>query len=120
MDFGIPNEPLGHGAKQMWIQISEFTGGALFTPDVFISSTAFTGPATLLGTTFMADGWIHATYTVNMTACPEFEQVHITNISPVAMAIDQVVIDTICVPEPCTLVGLGAAAIALARRRRSR
>ena len=118
IDFGIPNEPSGQGQKKMWIQISTFNGGTIFTPDVFISSSSFNGPATVVGSFFMADGWQHITYSVDMNTCPEFEQVHITNFSPVVMGIDEVVIDTICVPEPCTVVALGAAAFALVRRRR--
>jgi len=120
MEFEIPNDPSGHGFKEMWIQVSHTnSSGALFEPDVFVASSAFTGFATSLGSTFMSDGWTHTTYSVMMQGCPNFERVSILNNSPVGIAVDQVVMDTICiVPEPASMTALAIGLVGLLRRRK--
>lgn len=118
--FDIPNWFSATVPKDMWIQASFFAAGTALTPDVFISSAAFTGPATLVNQSTMSDGWTHANYSVHMASCPSTEQITFVNNTPVVMNLDEVVVDTICapVPEPASMAILGIGVAALIRRKR--
>jgi hypothetical protein len=118
--FDIPNWFSSTNAKDMWIQASFFAAGTPLTPDVFISSSAFNGAATLVNQSTMSDGWTHANYSVHMASCPSIEQITFVNNTPVVMALDEVVVDTICtpVPEPASMAILGVGVAALIRRKK--
>lgn len=121
MEFYIPNDPLGAGPKEFWVQISWFAGGTPFRPDVTLFSTAYSGPLSLINEFTMPDGWNHSTFAVTLPSKPSSERLVLNNFSPVGIAVDQVVIDTICVPEPASLaaIGLGCAMLIKSRRRQS-
>jgi hypothetical protein len=61
-----------------------------------------------------ADGfWYHSTYLIHLEPNPDFEIVRIDG----AVMIDELVIDTICIPEPCTIALLGLGGMVLLRRK---
>jgi len=66
------------------------------------------------------DGWFHSYYDVSLPFCPSIETITVSNPFSVPMYVDQVVIDTIChpVPEPGSLIAIGAGIAAFAARRR--
>lgn len=65
----------------------------------------------------LGDGWFHATYSIIIEPNPPSEVIFISPI-PCAQFVDQIVIDTICIPEPVTVCLLGLGALALLRKRR--
>lgn len=117
MEFYIPNDPLGVGPKEVWVQICWYAGGTPFRPDVTLLSNAYTGPVSLINEFAKPDGWTHSTFAVILPSKPSSERLLLNNFSPVAIAVDQVVIDTICVPEPASLAALGLACAAFLKRR---
>jgi len=61
------------------------------------------------------DFWYHTTFLIHLEPNPDFEIVKIDG----AVMVDEIVIDTICIPEPSTvaLLILGAGAFFLRRKR---
>ena len=62
------------------------------------------------------DGWMHTTYYFEVEPNPDLEFIGLffTDL----IAVDQVVIDTICIPEPITISLLGLGGLVLIRRRK--
>ena len=58
--------------------------------------------------------WQHTTIDLKIWPNPEFESIRIDG----AIDVDQIVVDTICIPEPASLALIGFGALALAMRRR--
>lgn len=124
LSFEIPNVPDAPDDhfKEIWFQLtwtSTEAPGTIPSPDVLL----FTGEAfTLVGETHLSDGWIHSVYSATLDDCPPIEIIDIVNASSAFIGIDQVVIETIClpVPEPATMAALGLGALALVRRKAKR
>lgn len=67
----------------------------------------------------LPDSWTHAYWDLTLPLCPPFETVGIGAPAGATCFIDQVVIDTICVPSPGSGAILALAGIVGVRRRRS-
>ena len=105
-------EPLPY--KDIQVQITwrpQVPGGFLMVRETMWGATG-----SLIGEMPLADGWTHSTYLIHLEPNPEMEIVRIDG----SVMIDELVIDTICIPEPMTvsLLTVGAGALALRRRRR--
>lgn len=123
MGFTIPNDgPDQTETKDVYIQLTSFAAGTTLVPDVFIGSPAYTGPATLVSSVMLTDGWTHSVWDTKMPWCPAFERILINNTTPVVMDVDQVVVDTICnpTPEPMSMLAMGAGFAGLIARRRKK
>lgn len=110
----IPNRPLPLPYKDIWIQLT----WAQQAPNTWpaVSELRFGVPATLVQELPLPGGvWFHSTYLIHLEPNPDWERILITG----AVNVDEMVIDTICVPEPTTLGLLVIGAIALFHRRRS-
>ena len=59
-------------------------------------------------------GWNHTTYDISIWPNPWFESIRIGG----AIDVDQIVVDTICIPEPASLALAGLGLLALVRRHR--
>jgi hypothetical protein len=121
----IPNrqEPLPY--KEIWIQLTwaSQTPGSIpyLETEVPIGSEA--GPPGVvtessLGPTGepppVGQDWMHTTYVIRIEPNPPWEHLRIGG----SIVVDQLVIDTICIPEPATVGLMALASIAVLRRRR--
>ena len=105
--------------KDVWIQltwakqvtasapaISSIPGGTIqLLSQVDIGPTGEPPPA--------GANWWHSTYNIRIYPNPDFETIRIDG----TIMVDEVVIDTICAPEPSALALLALGAVGLLRRR---
>jgi hypothetical protein len=107
----IPNNPVPNPYKDIWIQLTWDQQA----PNVFpaVSETRFGVPSTLIQRVPLGGTWFHDVYQIHLEPNPAWEQILITG----AINVDEMVIDTICAPEPAALVLLGLGSLFLIRRR---
>jgi hypothetical protein len=114
MNFHIPNAPVANPEKEVWTQI---TWQSVYGDSPFVSVGG--RAASLVLSTPVGNGsWLQNVYETVLPFNPTSEDVIIAGFSP--MNFGQVVIDTICIPEPSSLAlwAVGAAALMVFRRRR--
>lgn len=120
LKFRIPNQEDLAFQKLVWVQL---TWWAAPGTNVVVSPLA-TQPnsGTIIGTTPLGAGWNHTTASYVLAQQPAFEEFWIQNFGPASIYVDQLVIDTKCVPEPASLatLALGGIGLALRRRRQAR
>ncbi len=105
-------EPLPY--KDIQVQITwrpQVPGGFLMVREMMWGATG-----SLVQELPLENGWMHSTYMIHLEPNPGMEIVRLDG----SVMIDELVIDTICIPEPMTLslLAVGAAALTLRRRRR--
>ncbi len=116
MQFNVPNtlnqDP--NSFKWIWIQIT-YSAGPLDDPLALTVPMPSSGVFTMEKTAIDAYYW-HETYLLAITPNPLSEQIYIMPRS-VYLQVDEVVIDTICIPEPATFGLFGLGALLYLRRR---
>lgn len=117
ISFKIPNVPNAPtwAYKELWFQLTYFSGSGAPLPQ---PSPPPGGTGATIGHMPLGGGWMHSTFSFTYPDCPEFEIVSVDNQTSNPIYMDQVVIDTICVPEPTSMAVLGIGALAFLRKRR--
>ncbi|MCL5103730.1 MAG: PEP-CTERM sorting domain-containing protein [Armatimonadetes bacterium] len=111
----IPNYPPPNPYKDIWIQIT----WAPQVPDVtpFVKEKISGTLAQLVSQTpFPGTPWVHSVYAIRLFPNPTHEIVRIDG----GIMVDELVIDTICIPEPSSLLALSGSVLALVAWRRRR
>jgi hypothetical protein len=101
--------------KDVWTQLTWWSGQTGITPSVFVDGHE----SQLIETVPTHDGWMQSTWYYVLPYNPPVETVHVTGL----VNVGELVVDTICIPEPSSLALLAMGALGLAafvwRRRRS-
>lgn len=112
MLVNIPNIPQENPYKEIWLQIVYWGDGE---PEIFTDPQS--SSMTLVDEQTLDSGYIHATYSIIIEPNPFEESIFIMPRN-CTLYVDNLVIDTICVPEPLTLGLLGIGALLIRRRKR--
>jgi hypothetical protein len=112
IELTIPNSPVANPEKDIWIQLTWAEQAPGNTPSV--SETRFGVPSSLVSQQALGGGWFHSTYEITLHPNPDWERLLITG----GINVDQMVIDTRCVPEPTSLLALSAGLLGLVCKRR--
>jgi hypothetical protein len=110
--FDIPNAPEPNPSKEIYIQLTWEPQAPGNLPLVMTTLPSET-PAVLVQETPLGGEWLHSVYSITLEPNPTWERILISG----GIDVDQVVIDTICIPEPAGCVLLAVCGL-LARRRR--
>ena len=120
INISIPNWPEQRPEKEIWLQVTWKQAG--FIDCVCDQPTVGVATDPLYDTLQMcqidtpaADGWTHTLFKINIFPNPNEECISITG----DIFLDQVVVDTNCIPEPASFVLIGGGALLALRRRRN-
>lgn len=121
LQFYIPNTGVATHMKELWLQVTYLANAAVPPPSYTVASNS--GLFTQTGSTItsLPGGWVHELSKWTSQVCPPFERVTIfPSIPGVVSIIDQVVIDTQCIPVPAPGTGalLACGGLLAMRRRR--
>ncbi len=101
--------------KDIYLQIVWHWDGTPSIPELYTPGTGWTVAIT---DEFQLEGdWWYTRYHFHIEPNPDYEEIDIWPADGWNLVIDQIVVDTICLPEPATLSLLGFGALALIRRR---
>ncbi len=101
--INFPNRPFEGGYKEIYIQLTWEPQAPNNRP--FVSTTQPQEVnATLVSETSLGGLWMHSIYTIYLEPNPQWEQILITG----GIDVDQLVIDTRCVPEPSSILALAS------------
>ncbi|NLF32883.1 MAG: PEP-CTERM sorting domain-containing protein [Planctomycetes bacterium] len=106
------NRPEPLPFKDIQVQITwrpQVPGGFLTVRETMWGATG-----ELINETPLENEWIHSTFLIRLEPNPAMEIVRLDG----SVMVDQIVIDTNCIPEPVTLSLLALGALAMLRRRR--
>ena len=116
MELHIPNSSDPNPFKDIYLQIVWHWDGAIDIPDVYVPSTGTT--VSITDEFPLEAGWWYTRFQIHIEPNPDFEEIDLWPADFSDMYIDQIVIDTLCAPEPATMGLLLIGAVAALRRRR--
>ena len=112
IEVEIPNYPEPNDEKIIWIQLTWMPQAPGNVPTVW--ETTYGVDAMEAGSMPLDGLWVHSVYEIILPENPPFEIVRIDG----GINVDQLVIDTICIPEPATIGLLALGGLAALRRKR--
>ena len=114
-EIGLPNSGDDSPGtwKDVYLQITWHPSGDKPAPEMWVPDGEVTEDSQIVG----EDGWIWTRWYVHLEPNPDFERIDVWSEYLEAFYVDQVVVDTICIPEPGPLGLLALGALALLRRR---
>lgn len=114
----IANYVIQNPYKEIWIQLTfAADGGAGLSPLINTVPT-LTGVPTLIDKQQVDSYYWRATYSLIIEPNPDFESIYIQP-RDCTMYLDELVIDTICVPEPTTICLISLGTLVLLRKRKA-
>ena len=114
IEIGIDNDPNPRERKEIRVQLVWRSKGG--TPSVTELDHGAT--AELIGDTIINEeyNWHHSTFQMFLFPNPDYETIQISG----AIRVDELVIDTICIPEPASLLLLALPTLAYFRKQHKR
>ncbi len=97
----VPNRPETSPYKDIWIQLTWEPQAPGNTPFVLTTLPQQVN-GTLIQQTQLEGAWVHSVYKIRLEPNPSWEQILITG----GIDVDELVIDTICIPEPGSIFAL--------------
>lgn len=117
IEIWVPNVPQPNEYKDIWVQITWAKQVSGSTPSVLeMGDYGLQGDetyATLVDETPLDSTWFHSTYLIHLPYNPPSEWIKISG----TLMVDEIVVHTICAPEPATLGLLVLGGLAALRRR---
>jgi hypothetical protein len=115
MVIRIPNRPEPNLEKRIWIQLTWGPQTPVSEPGIDLVDPEADVEAVLIEEIQVDSVWTHSTYAIVLPFNPPEETLHIHN----SILVDELVIDTICIPEPATmsLLAIGGLGVLLRRKR---
>ena len=112
MVLEIPNSPTPNEYKELWIQVTYYSDEGL---DPSILTIPDATEVEVIANVPLDDWYRHGTYRVRIEPNPDSETVYITP-ALCTLYVDEVVVDTICIPEPAAVALLAVGLLVLRRR----
>jgi len=106
IEVWIPNYPLPRPVKYIWVQLT-WQGQSPGRPTV---SEVYTGRTGSLIHEQSGSPWLESTFLIDIKPNPQSEVISIEG----PINVDELVIDTICIPEPSGLLALSGSLLGLA------
>ena len=113
IEIVIPNSPIANPYKEVWLQITYYASGI---PEAFTVLPAYDNMQ-LVSDVAVDDYFRHATYSIRIEPNPVLESVWIEPLH-CTLYVDNLIVETICVPEPVSLAMLAFGGLVAIRRRR--
>jgi len=113
VEVDIDNRPEALERKEIWVQLAWRPKVAEARP--VVGEVVWEVEGQLVSEEPQANEWVHSTYTITIMPNPSFETVKVSG----SIAVDALVIDTWCIPEPTPLVLLALGSLVFVRRRRT-
>ena len=110
IEVGIDNDPTPREQKEIWVQVTWTTkGGSPIVTDMDSGTYAQQIDDIIIDDIY---NWHHSTYQMFLSPNPDYETIEIAG----AIRVDELVIDTICIPEPASLLLLALPTLAYLRK----